>query len=46
MPLKTQGFVIPKILSTPFFYAISSWQAEEQGLWNWQTIDKQCIVYQ
>jgi hypothetical protein len=32
MPLKTQGFVISETLSTPFFYAIASCQAEEQVL--------------
>jgi hypothetical protein len=32
MTLKTQGFVISETLSTPFFCAIASWQAEEQGL--------------
>jgi len=46
LPLKTKGFVVSEILSTPFFYAIASWKAEEMGLVNWLTIDKQCIVYQ
>lgn len=46
MPLKIQGFVFSEILSTPFFYAISSGKAEEIGLGNWRAIDKQCIVYQ